>query len=74
MSRPPAIRLLPRPFQRGPCPPFYLRDPDQNGVELYRDQPQSERPRTPAGKLAMFTRLRDLEALLREAPPPDTNP
>lgn len=47
---------------------LYLRDPDQNGVELYRDRPPSEWPRTPDGELAMFTRPLDLEALLREAP------
>src|SRR5580700_9005573 len=33
---------------------LYLRDPDQNGVELYRDRPHGEWPRTPAGELAMF--------------------
>jgi catechol 2,3-dioxygenase len=49
---------------------LYLRDPDQNGVELYRDRPAHEWPRTPAGELAMFTRALDLHALLREAPPP----
>lgn len=45
---------------------LYLRDPDQNGVELYRDRPPAEWPRTPDGSLAMFTRPLDLEALLRE--------
>src|SRR6185503_10973764 len=35
---------------------LYLRDPDQNGVELYRDRPPADWPRTPDGKLAMFTR------------------
>ena len=43
---------------------LYLRDPDGNGVELYRDRPESEWPRTPAGELAMFTRQLDLSALL----------
>lgn len=46
---------------------LYLRDPDQNGVELYWDKPRELWPRTPAGELAMFTRPLDLEALLREA-------
>ena len=46
----------------------YLRDPDQNGVELYRDRPAEEWPRTPDGGLAMYNRPLDLEALLREAP------
>ena len=45
---------------------LYLRDPDQNGVELYRDRPESEWPRTPGGELAMFTRALDLDALLKE--------
>ncbi|RJF74702.1 VOC family protein [Rhodopseudomonas palustris] len=44
---------------------LYLRDPDQNGVELYRDRPEAEWPRTAEGKLAMFTRRLDLEDLLR---------
>ncbi len=47
---------------------LYLRDPDQNGVELYRDRPESEWPRGADGELAMFTRPLDLAALLREAP------
>ena len=47
---------------------IYLRDPDQNGVELYRDRPEADWPRTAAGELAMFTRPLDLAALLHEAP------
>jgi len=45
---------------------LYLTDPDGNGVELYRDRPQDEWPRTPDGGLAMVTRPLDVEALLRE--------
>src|SRR5687768_17332272 len=45
---------------------LYLRDPDQNGVELYWDRPQDQWPKTPDGKLAMYTRPLDLQALLRE--------
>ena len=45
---------------------IYLRDPDDNGVELYRDRPQAEWPRTASGELAMFTRALDLEGLLAE--------
>ena len=45
---------------------LYLRDPDQNGVELYRDRPQEEWPRAPDGSLAMFTKRLDLEDLLRQ--------
>ena len=47
---------------------LYLRDPDQNGVELYRDRPADQWPRTPDGKLAMFTHRLDLNDLLRERP------
>jgi catechol 2,3-dioxygenase len=45
---------------------LYLRDPDGNGVELYRDRPESEWPRAPDGSLAMHTRPLDVEALLRD--------
>ena len=45
---------------------LYLRDPDDNGVELYRDRPQAEWPRDAQGKLAMFSRALDLEGLLAE--------
>jgi catechol 2,3-dioxygenase len=47
---------------------LYLRDPDQNGVELYRDRPIEEWPRNADGSLAMFTRALDLKKLLDEAP------
>jgi catechol 2,3-dioxygenase len=43
---------------------LYLRDPDQNGVELYRDRPEQEWPRNRDGSLAMVTRRLDLEDLL----------
>lgn len=46
---------------------LYLRDPDQNGVELYWDRPPADWPRTPDGSLAMFTRHLDLQALLGES-------
>lgn len=46
---------------------LYLRDPDDNGVELYRDRPQSEWPFDADGRLQMFTRPLDVRALLREA-------
>src|SRR3954466_7809599 len=45
---------------------LYLRDPDQNGVELYRDRPREEWPRAPDGSLAMFTKRLDLEDLLQQ--------
>jgi catechol 2,3-dioxygenase len=44
---------------------LYLRDPDENGVELYWDRPRESWPRGPNGELAMFTRALDLEDLLR---------
>jgi catechol 2,3-dioxygenase len=44
---------------------IYLRDPDENGVELYWDRPPEEWPRAAAGELAMFTRALDLDALLK---------
>ncbi len=45
---------------------IYLRDPDDNGVELYRDRPQPSWPRNPDGSLAMYTRHLDLDSLLDE--------
>ena len=47
---------------------LYLRDPDGNGVELYRDRPRDEWPLDESGQLNMYTRPLDVEALLREAP------
>jgi catechol 2,3-dioxygenase len=49
---------------------LYLNDPDRNGVELYRDRARADWPRTPDGRLAMYTRRLDLEDLLKE-PEPD---
>jgi len=46
---------------------LYLSDPDGNGVELYWDRPSDVWPRTPDGRLAMFTRPLDLKDLLGEA-------
>jgi catechol 2,3-dioxygenase len=45
---------------------LYLRDPDGNGIELYRDRPREEWPFTAAGELAMVTEPLDLERLLAE--------
>jgi catechol 2,3-dioxygenase len=53
---------------------LYLRDPDDNGVELYWDRPRDQWPRTAAGELAMYTRPLDLQALLKEAEPPPPTP
>ncbi len=45
---------------------LYLRDPDGNGVELYRDRPEEQWPRDAQGELEMVTKRLDLEALLNE--------
>jgi catechol 2,3-dioxygenase len=47
---------------------IYLADPDGNGIELYRDRPREEWPRTADGeRIAMVTAPLDLNALLAEA-------
>jgi catechol 2,3-dioxygenase len=47
---------------------IYLADPDGNGIELYRDRPQEEWPRTADGeRIAMVSAPLDLNALLAEA-------
>ena len=53
---------------------LYLRDPDDNGVELYWDRPPEAWPRTPQGGLAMFTRQLDLNGLLKEVVPKASAP
>jgi catechol 2,3-dioxygenase len=45
---------------------LYLRDPDDNGVELYRDRPQDEWPLAADGSIAMGTWPLDVRALLDE--------
>lgn len=44
---------------------LYLRDPDRNGVELYRDRPRDQWPFVD-GKLKMVTEPLDLDDLLAE--------
>ena len=46
---------------------LYIRDPDDNGVELYWDRPQEEWPKTSEGELAMFTKPIRLKELLELA-------
>jgi catechol 2,3-dioxygenase len=46
---------------------LYLRDPDGNGVELYRDRLRAEWPTDVDGRLAMYTRALDLQGLLDAA-------
>jgi catechol 2,3-dioxygenase len=45
---------------------LYLRDPDDNGVELYWDRPKEKWPKKPDGSLQMFTNPLDLHDLLAE--------
>jgi len=45
---------------------IYLRDPDGNGVEIYRDRPSADWPRDAAGRLRMANAPLDLQALLAE--------
>ena len=45
---------------------LYLRDPDDNGVELYWDRPREAWPRTSQGEISMYTRALDLNGLLKE--------
>jgi len=47
---------------------IYLRDPDGNGIEIYRDRPEDEWPRAADGEgVAMVNAPLDLRALLAEA-------
>jgi catechol 2,3-dioxygenase len=45
---------------------LYLRDPDDNGIELYWDRPPEFWPTDPDGQLAMTTRPLDLNSLRSE--------
>jgi catechol 2,3-dioxygenase len=45
---------------------LYLRDYDENGVELYWDKPREQWPVNAGGGLAMFTHRLDVQALLAE--------
>ncbi|MGR3464132.1 VOC family protein [Limimaricola sp.] len=45
----------------------YFRDPDGNGVEIYRDRAPEDWPRDARGGLAMVNHRLDLEALMAEA-------
>jgi catechol 2,3-dioxygenase len=46
---------------------IYLRDPDQNGVELYWDRDEKDWPRDADGRIKMVNSRFDLEALLRDS-------
>lgn len=43
---------------------LYLRDPDNNGVELYWDKPREEWPKLEDGSLTMFVNPLDFKSLL----------
>jgi catechol 2,3-dioxygenase len=45
---------------------LYLRDPDDNGVELYWDRAREQWPKMPDGSLRMMTEPLDLRGLLSE--------
>jgi catechol 2,3-dioxygenase len=45
---------------------IYLHDPDDNGIELYRDRPREEWPMNSDGSLGMTTGALDLVDLLAE--------
>ena len=53
---------------------IYLRDPDGNGLELYRDRAPEDWPRDAGGEIAMMNAPLDLQALLAEAPKPRNRP
>ena len=46
---------------------IYLRDPDDNGIELYRDRPIAEWPKDDTGTMTMVNAPLDVPKLLSEA-------
>ena len=44
----------------------YLRDPDDNGIEIYVDRPRGQWPKTETGELLMYTKPLDLDGLMSE--------
>ena len=61
--------LLDGASDHGVSEALYLRDPDGNGIELYRDRPRAEWPRGRDGSLQIVTRPLDVDALLADAAP-----
>lgn len=45
---------------------IYLRDPDENGIELYVDRPREEWPRGPKGDTILYTHPLDIDGLIAE--------
>ncbi len=58
-----ASALLEGAADHGVSEAIYLRDPDGNGLELYRDRPEAEWPRDGDGTISMTTEFLDLGAL-----------
>lgn len=46
---------------------IYVRDPDNNGVELYVDRPQAEWKKDFNGEIVMISQPLDIESLLKDA-------
>ena len=59
--------LLDGAADHGVSEAVYLRDPDQNGIELYRDRAPEDWPRDSDGALNMGNKPLDVPALLAEA-------
>ena len=52
----------------------YLADPEGNGIEIYRDRPRDQWPRTASGELKMATDPLDLQGVLAELGGPPIQP
>jgi catechol 2,3-dioxygenase len=52
---------------------LYLRDPENNGIEIYHDRPVEEWPRNSEGHLIMDTLPLDLQSLLSEPTKDESN-
>ena len=64
-----AVRRVVGPASGSPAPPdhfvseaLYLRDPEGNGIEIYRDRPRAEWEYEPDGELRMGTVALDLDS------------
>lgn len=59
--------LLDGAADHGVSEAVYLKDPDGNGIELYRDRSETDWPRDAIGGLAMINAPLDVAALIAEA-------
>ncbi|HZM18785.1 MAG TPA: VOC family protein, partial [Gaiellaceae bacterium] len=50
---------------------LYLRDPEGNGIEIYRDRPRSEWEYESNGEVRMGTVALDIDSVMAELPPGD---